>query len=145
MSVKYLIMGLSLVFATAVHSHANVENEIVKARMKAMSEISDNMRVLGKMMKGIEDFDLEAAQSAIGNIAVLAAQTPEMFKIEAVDPHAEAKPEIWTNFDDFVEKALALENVALDIGSSLTGEEGLRNAMMSLGATCKACHSLYRN
>ncbi|MDG1936308.1 MAG: cytochrome c [Paracoccaceae bacterium] len=145
MSVKYLIMGLSLVFATAVHSHANVENEIVKVRMKAMSEISDNMRVLGKMMKGIEDFDLEAAQSAIGNIAVLAAQTPEMFKIEAVDPHAEAKPEIWTNFDDFVEKALTLENVALDIGSSLTGEEGLRNAMMSLGATCKACHSLYRN
>tara|TARA_B110000003_G_C16505379_1_gene479066 strand:+ start:216 stop:632 length:417 start_codon:yes stop_codon:yes gene_type:complete len=138
-------MGLSLVFATAVHSHANVENEIVKVRMKAMSEISDNMRVLGKMMKGIEDFDLEAAQSAIGNIAVLAAQTPEMFKIEAVDPHAEAKPEIWTNFDDFVEKALTLENVALDIGSSLTGEEGLRNAMMSLGATCKACHSLYRN
>jgi cytochrome c556 len=138
-------MGLSLVFATAVHSHANVENEIVKTRMKAMSEISDNMRVLGKMMKGIEDFDLEAAQSAIGNIAVLAAQTPEMFKIEAVDPHAEAKPEIWTNFDDFVEKALTLENVALDIGSSLTGEEGLRNAMMSLGATCKACHSLYRN
>ena len=138
-------MGLSLVFATAVHSHANVENEIVKVRMKAMSEISDNMRVLGKMMKGIEDFDLEAAQSAIGNIAVLAAQTPEMFKIEAVDPHAEAKPEIWTNFDDFVEKALTLENVALDVGSSFTGEEGLRNAMMTLGATCKACHSLYRN
>ena len=138
-------MGLSLVFATAVHSHANVENEMVKARMKSMGEISDNMRVLGKMMKGIEDFDLEAAQSAIRNIAVLAAQTPEMFKIEAVDPHAEAKPEIWTNFDDFVEKALTLENVALDIGSSLTGEEGLRNAMMSLGATCKACHSVYRN
>ena len=49
------------------------------------------------------------------------------------------------NFDDFVEKALTLESVALDVGSSLTGKDDLRNSMMSLGATCKACHSLYRN
>jgi cytochrome c556 len=65
-----------------------------------------------------------------------------LFKIEAVDPHAEAKPEIWTNFDDFVEKALTLENVTLDVGSSLTSEEGLRNTVMSLGETCKSCDSL---
>ena len=145
MSAKYFIMAFSLVFFTTAHTHANVENETVKLRMKAMSAISDNMRILGKMMKGIEDFDLELARSAIGNIAVHAAQTPELFKIEAVDPHAEAKPEIWTNFDDFVEKALTLESVALDVGSSLTGKDDLRNSMMSLGATCKACHSLYRN
>tara|TARA_B100001173_G_scaffold269995_1_gene247186 strand:- start:203 stop:640 length:438 start_codon:yes stop_codon:yes gene_type:complete len=145
MSAKYLTLAIILVFATAVQSHSNVENETIKARMKAMSSISDNMRVLGKMMKGIDEFDLEKAKAAIGNIAVLAAQTPELFEIEAVDPNAEAKPEIWTNFDDFVEKALTLENVALNVGSGLTDEEGLRNAMMSLGATCKACHRLYRN
>ena len=145
MSAKYFIMAFSLVFFTTAHTHANVENETVKLRMKAMSAISDNMRILGKMMKGIEDFDLELARSAIGNIAVRASQTPELFKIEAVDPHAEARPEIWTNFDDFVEKALTLESVALDVGSSLTGKDDLRNSMMSLGATCKACHSLYRN
>ena len=145
MSARYLVVGLGIVFATAVHSHSNVENDTVKARMKAMSDISDNMRVLGKMMKGIEDFDLNTAKSAIGNIAILGAQTPKLFKIEATDPHTEAKPEIWTNFDDFVEKALNLENVALNVESSLMGEDGLRNAMMSIGATCKACHSLYRN
>ena len=145
MSAKYLTLAIILVFATAVQSHSNVENETIKARMKAMSSISDNMRVLGKMIKGIDEFDLEKAKAAIGNIAVLAAQTPELFEIEAVDPNAEAKPEIWTNFDDFVEKALTLENVALNVGSGLTDEEGLRNAMMSLGATCKACHRLYRN
>ena len=145
MSAKYLTLAIILVFATAVQSHSNVESETIKARMKAMSSISDNMRVLGKMMKGIDEFDLEKAKAAIGNIAVLAAQTPELFEIEAVDPNAEAKPEIWTNFDDFVEKALTLENVALNVGSGLTDEEGLRNAMMSLGATCKACHRLYRN
>ena len=145
MSAKYLTLAIILVFATAAQSHSNVENETIKARMKAMSSISDNMRVLGKMMKGIDEFDLEKAKAAIGNIAVLAAQTPELFEIEAVDPNAEAKPEIWTNFDDFVEKALTLENVALNVGSGLTDEEGLRNAMMSLGATCKACHRLYRN
>ena len=132
-------------FATAVYSHENLENAVIKARMQAMTSISDNMRVLGKMMKGIQDFDLNVAKSAIGNIAVLAAETPELFKIKVVDPNAEAKIEIWTNFDDFVEKAMALENAALDVESTLTSEDGLRGAMTSLGGTCKACHSLYRN
>jgi len=103
------------------------------------------MRVLGKMTKGIQDFDLGKAQSAIGNIAILAAQTPELFRLEAVDPNTEAKPEIWTNFDDFVERALTLESVAIEVKSTLADKDGLRNVMMSLGGTCKSCHSQYRN
>ena len=53
--------------------------------MQAMTSMSINMRVLGKMMKGIQDFDLDIARASIGNIAVLASETPELFKIEAVD------------------------------------------------------------
>jgi cytochrome c556 len=93
----------------------------------------------------MQDFDLEKARSAIGNIATLAAQTPSLFKLEAVDPNAEAKPGIWTNFDDFVEKALTLESVAIEVKGTLTDKDGLRNVIMSLGGTCKACHSQYRN
>ena len=130
---------------TAIYCVASVESEAVAARTKAMGEISDNMRVLGLMLKGQVDFDLVSAKSAIQNIEKLAAKTPTLFEIEAVDPHAEAKPEIWSNYEDFVDKALSLKTVAIDAGGSLVDEDGLRDVVMSLGKTCKSCHSLYRN
>ena len=145
MRIKYLITACFIICCTGVYCIASVESEAVTARTKAMSEISDNMRVLGLMLKGQVDFDLVSAKAAIQNIEKLAAKTPTLFKIEAVDPHAEAKPEIWSNYEDFVDKALNLKTAAIDAGGSLIDEDGLRDIVMSLGKTCKSCHSMYRN
>ena len=145
MRIKFLITICFFICGTAIYCVASVESEAVKARTKAMSEISDNMRVLGLMLKGQVDFDLVSAKSAIQNIEKLAAKTPTLFEIEAVDPHAEAKPEIWSNYEDFVEKALTLQTVANAASRSLVSEEGLKDVIMSMGKTCKSCHSLYRN
>ena len=145
MRLKYLITACFVICGTGVYCIASVESEAATARTKAMSEISDNMRVLGLMLKGQVDFDLVSAKSAIQNIEKLAAKTPTLFEIEAVDPHAEAKPEIWSNYEDFVDKALSLKTAAIDAGGSLVDEDGLRDVVMSLGKTCKSCHSLYRN
>ena len=60
-------------FASAVCSHENVANDAIKASMQAMTSKSINMHVLGEMMKGIQDFDLDIAKASIGNIAVLAS------------------------------------------------------------------------
>ena len=143
--IKFLITICFFICGTAIYCVASVESEAVKARTKAMSEISDNMRNLGLMLKGQVDFDLVSAKSAIQNIEKLAAKTPTLFEIEAVDPHAEAKPEIWSNYEDFVEKALTLQTVATAASRSLVSEEGLKDVIMSMGKTCKSCHSLYRN
>ena len=145
MQLKYLIIAGMSMCGTAMYSFASVESDAVKARTQAMSEISDNMRLLGSMLKGQMDFDLDIAKLAIHNIANLAAKTPVLFELEAIDPHAEAKPEIWSNYEDFVDKALALETVAIDAGDSLIDQGGLKDVVMSLGKTCKSCHSLYRN
>ena len=145
MQLRYLTIAGIIICGTAMHSIASVESEAVTARTKAMSEISDNMRVLGLMFKGQVNFDLVSAKSAIQNIQKLADQTPKLFEIEAVDPHAEAKPEIWSNYEDFVEKAFTLQTVATAASRSLVSEEGLKDVIMSMGKTCKSCHSLYRN
>ena len=145
MRIKFLITICFFICGTAIYCVASVESEAVKARTKAMSEISDNMRNLSLMLKGQVDFDLVSAKSAIQNIEKLAAKTPTLFEIEAVDPHAEAKPEIWSNYEDFVEKALTLQTVATAASRSLVSEEGLKDVIMSMGKTCKSCHSLYRN
>jgi len=145
MRIKFFITICFFICGTAIYCVASVESEAVTARTKAMSEISDNMRVLGLMLKGQVDFDLVSAKSAIQNIEKLAAKTPTLFEIEAVDPHAEAKPEIWSNYEDFVEKAYTLQTVATAASRSLVSEEGLKDVIMSMGKTCKSCHSLYRN
>ena len=145
MQWKYLIIAGVSMFGTAMYSFASVESDAVKARTQAMSEISDNMRLLGSMLKGKTDFDLDVAKLAIQNIANLAANAPILFEIEAIDPHAEAKPEIWSNYEDFVDKAFTLETVAVDASGSLTDQGGLKDVVISLGKTCKSCHSLYRN
>ena len=145
MQLKYLAIAGIIICGTAMHSIASAESEAVTARTKAMSEISDNMRVLGLMLKGQVNFDLDSAKSAIQNIQKLADQTTTLFEIEAVDPHAEAKPEIWSNYEDFVNKALNLKTAAIDAGGSLVDEDGLRDVVLSLGKTCKSCHSVYRN
>ena len=102
MQLKYLAIAGITICGTAMHSIASVDSEAVTARTKAMSEISDKMRVLGLMLKGQVEFDLVSAKTAIQNIQKLAAKTPILFELEAVDPHAEARPEIWSNYEDFV-------------------------------------------
>tara|TARA_Y100001936_G_C15826754_1_gene534637 strand:- start:312 stop:749 length:438 start_codon:yes stop_codon:yes gene_type:complete len=145
MQLKYLTIAGFIICGTAMHSIASIESEAVTARTKAMSDISDNMRVLGRMLKGQVDFNLVSAQSAIQNIEDLAAKTPALFEVEAVDPHAEAKPEIWSNYEDFVDKAMTLQTAAMDAGDSLVDKNSLKSVIISLGKTCKSCHSLYRN
>ena len=145
MQLKYLTIAGFIICGTAMHSIASIESEAVTARTKAMSDISDNMRVLGLMLKGQVDFNLVSAQSAIQKIEDLAAKTPALFEVEAVDPHAEAKPEIWSNYDDFVNKALNLKTAAIDAGGLLVDKDSLKDVIMSIGKTCKSCHSVYRN
>ena len=115
MQWNYLIIAGVSMCGAAMYSFASVESDAVKARTQAMSEISDNMRLLGSMLKGQTDFDLDIAKLAIQNIANLAAKAPVLFEVEAIDPHAEAKPEIWSNYDDFVDKALHALNPAIPI------------------------------
>ena len=67
-----------------------------------------------------------------------------MFRANEDDPKSEAKPAIWENFEDFTTKAVALENVALELSTSLASVNDLGPAMAALGDTCKSCHSDYR-
>ena len=113
MQWKYLIIAGVSMFGTAMYSFASVESDAVKARTQAMSEISDNMRLLGSMLKGQMDFNLDIAKLAIQNIANLAANAPILFEIEAIDPHAEAKPEIWSNYEILLIKLWRLKQLQL--------------------------------
>ena len=130
--------------AFAVMSHEGVENLAVKARMKSMSEIAANVKTLGGMARGAAQFDCEKARMAIDKIVKNAEKTVALFEESEMDPMSEALPAIWENYDDFTEKALALETAALIAAAGFSGEKDLKSVISSIATTCKSCHSIYR-
>ena len=141
--LSLFVFGIMMAAGIAV-AHTNVQNAAVKARMAAMSGMGEELKTLGLMIKGTTRFDMDAARTAANAIAGHAAATPGLFEAEETDPKSEAKASIWTNFDDFTNKALELKTVALGLGNSIHSAEDLVPAMSSLWATCKSCHAAYR-
>lgn len=141
---KPIAFGLALVTATAALAHEGVQNPAVKARMDAMSAIAENMKRLGQMAKGSIEFDATMARSTAAAIAEHAVATPALFEVNETDPKSEARPEIWSNFEDFAAKAIELENIAIRFSTSINQQADLNAAMGALGANCKSCHSAYR-
>lgn len=144
MNRRYIALGAILIAATSAFAHQGVQNPAVKARMAAMSAISEHMKSLGMMARGATAFDAEAARAAAAAIADHAAAVPGLFEANETDPRSEARPEIWTNFEDFGAKAAELESIAAGLSASITAPEDLGPALGGLGANCRSCHSVYR-
>ena len=140
--VSVLLVAL---LSAEVISHSGTTNEIVKARMASMKVIAANMKSLSKVSRGRDPFDVNEVRNMLAEIENNAAQTPILFEVNATDPTSEAASEIWENFQDFADKAFALESTAKSLISTVESVDDLAVAVQSLGKTCKSCHSKYRN
>lgn len=138
---KGLIAGLILVAGVAV-AKEGVQDPTVKARMDLMGTIGMNTKILGDMATDRTAFDAAAAQAAQAALVAASADIAAKFEPQATDPVAEAKPEIWTNWDDFVAKGEALNAAAVALDPSSL--DGVKAGMGAIGGTCRDCHSLYR-
>lgn len=138
---KFLAIGLIAAGGVAL-AKDGVTNPVVKERMDVMAMIGDNTKVLGGMAGGKMAFDADKAAAAAAAIAAASGRVAAVFEAPETDPVSEAKPEIWTNWQDFVAKADALTLAAGSLDTSSL--ESLQAGMGAIGGTCKACHSDYR-
>lgn len=138
---KGLIAGLVLVAGVAV-AKEGVQDPTVKARMDLMGTIGMNTKILGDMATDKVAFDAAAAQAAQAALVTASADIAAKFETQATDPVAESKPEIWTNWDDFVAKGEALNAAATALDASSI--DGVKAGMGAIGGTCRDCHSTYR-
>lgn len=138
---KGLIAGLVLV-AGAAFAEGEASDPTVKARQDLMKGIGQNVKILGDMAGGKAEFDAAAVAAAKDFITNASTEIAGKFEPQTSDPESEAKPEIWTSWDDFVAKAGALNSAisALDAASL----DGLKAGMGNVGGACKACHTTYR-
>jgi cytochrome c556 len=121
---------------------AEATNPPVKARQEAMDAIAANMKILGDMAKGETAFDAGAAAAAAAAIAAGADAAPALFEPQETDPKSTAKPDIWTNWEDFTAKAKALGDAARALDAATP--ESLGAGVGAIGGVCGACHKAYR-
>lgn len=139
---RTLIAAIALATASVALAEGEPSDPHVKAWEDLMKQNGGAVKVLADMAGGKATFDADAASQAKEALVVASAKIPETFKDQATDPASEAKPEIWTNWDDFVAKAGALNTAAtaLDVASLDT----LKAGMGAIGGACKDCHTTYR-
>lgn len=132
----------ALLMTGAAFAAVTATDPDVIARKDLMKTIGGAAKTLGGMASGEVAHDAAAAEAAKQAMIAAAAEIEAKFTNNAADPASEAKPEAWTNWNDFLAKGKALGDAAgaLDVASA----ESIGAGMGAIGGTCKACHTDYR-
>lgn len=136
---KALITGFVL---TASVAYAAATDPAVIARQDLMKTVGAQSKVLFGMAGDKAAFDPAAAEAAKAALVAASAEIAAKFEPQATDPESEAKAEIWTNWNDFVAKATALN--AASTGLDVSSLDALKASIGPVGGTCKDCHTAYR-
>ena len=137
-------LAVGITFGTVGSDVASADGHLYKERNTAMKMIGGNMKKLGQAVAGGDNV---AAATAAETIATISDNVPALFETKSIPAESRAKPEIWDNFDDFKSKAAAMataaRKVAADAKSGNMGSDP-KAVVGSIGATCGACHKVYR-
>ena len=138
---KTLCVSALLMTGAAFAAGTATDPDVI-ARKDLMKTIGGAAKTLGGMASGEVAHDAAAAEAAKQAMIAAAAEIEAKFTNNAADPASEAKPEVWTNWNDFLAKGKALGDAAgaLDVASA----ESIGAGMGAIGGTCKACHTDYR-
>jgi cytochrome c556 len=134
-----IMVTAALIGGAAVAKDAT--DPVVIAQKELMKSFGAASKTLGTMAGG-GAYDAAAAEAAKAALIAGAADIAVKFAAPGMDPASESKPEIWTNWEDYLVKAKALGDAAAAMDVSTA--EGIGAGMGNIGGTCKACHQAYR-
>ena len=119
---------------------------VVQERMDLMDSQKEAMKVIGAMAKGTAPFDAAKAAEAAGKIETTAKKIPELFPEGTGGHPSEAKPEVWTKWDEFTDDAEGLETAAKDLVMALEAPDAPEWKAKFKGVidACKTCHKTFR-
>ncbi len=138
---KLFLAGVVLATGVAIAQAAATDPNVI-ARQGLMKSIGGATKTLGDMAGGKAAFDAAAAEAAKATLIAASLDIEAKFVTQTADPEQDAKPEVWTNWADFLVKAKALNDAATALDASSV--ETIGAGMAGVGGACKACHTDYR-
>ena len=145
---RNLLMATAIIAITGTTALAHTgATGIVKQRMESMKIISESLKQIGVIMKGEAVFDVTTVQSSATTIATHANSIPDLFPEGTTGHPSEALPAIWTDWERFTAIAtrLSVDAQAMSsAASSATDITGIRDELVAVGRSCKACHQDFR-
>ena len=142
-----LTVTAAALLSAAVTAAAVKPETAIHYRQSVYTMIGWNFSPMNAMVKGKIPFDGKEFAKHAERIAMLTPQVLEGFA-KGSDKGAEtdAKPEIWTHFDDFQSKLNDLidESKAMSEVAAGGDEANMKEQFKKLGGACKACHDKYK-
>lgn len=115
---------------------------IVKDRMIAMETLGKTMKTLSNAIKADAPVD-ELAQAARAIREHAGQNMIDLFPDHSLQAASQARPEIWDNWDRFVNLSMELESIATELATG-SGNQPPDVLFKSMTRTCAACHEEFR-
>ena len=145
MSYKQLICSF-FAATLAVTSLAVADDDPRHVRHEAMEEVRDAAKVIGAMLKGEREYDVEAVQASLDVFDDVSSYFGDLFpQGTETGEGTEAAPAIWEDRAGF--EAALQEWHDASIAAIDADPQTLETAKPVLGPifkTCKGCHDTYR-
>ena len=145
LSLKTLILFSTLASSGIAFAHSGAQG-VVKQRMDGMSDIAQNMKIIGTMMRS-EEFDKETLSQAALKIQKHASQISELFPDGSIKNPSEALPIIWSDWDEFIAIANKLDSDAgklAEISTNAANTSEIKTQFQLVAKSCSGCHEKFR-
>lgn len=145
------IAGIALAVAclsTAAVPAARADVDLSKLPEGPIRDRVQLMEEIGAAAKKINDSlkagDTAAVIAPAEEIAKLTPKFPTLFPEGSTDPNSRAKPNIWTNPDEFDAYNEYLAKYATAIATAARDGGNVKSATKKMFKSCKSCHKKYR-
>ena len=136
--------AIALSAGTALSVSAD-DKAFIKYRQAVMSAVGGHMGGSVAIIKGAVPYkdDLVAHATGLNDMAQIA---PNAFKQKTTGGETRAKPEIWEDHDEFMEKIKDFQTATADFlaAAKSGGPEAAGAKLEAVGDTCKGCHEKFR-
>lgn len=136
--------AVALTAGTALSVSAD-DKAFIKYRQAVMSAVGGHMGGSVAIIKGAVPYkdDLVAHATGLNDMAQI---VPNAFKQETSGGETRAKPEIWKDHDEFMQKVKDMQTASADFlaAAKSGGPAAAGEKLDALGDTCKGCHKKFR-
>lgn len=150
-SVLTVLNSLSISHVANAQEEAESSRQAGNAvtfRQSIFQLIRSNIGPLGAMAKGQMPYDVKIMETNAERMMQLAVMLPDYMALDTSKFNLEtsASEKIWSNLDDFNQKANDLYLAAKELKTVVQAkdESKYRAAIGKVGGTCKACHDSYK-